>query len=227
MPSWLKSSRTVPQAGSVAKGGGNSSPGTGVLGGKEVMHVLREAGAGQGAHREVGSEGFAANRRAVAEQGEPVGQIQVLPSRHYSGEGNTWGAWAHKGVCGRHGGEGTRVTSGDLVRSCSTGQEIWAYKPPQRSRRRCRARSRSDQRYPGTEEQHKPRDRLQRETAGGDSKGADQGEGVTSGMVNSTAKCGRVGASGLMVAAAMTEALTPRGEAMGTRIPTRPDGQAG
>jgi hypothetical protein len=32
-------------------------------------------GAGQGAHCEVGSEGFAANHRAVAEQGEPVGQI--------------------------------------------------------------------------------------------------------------------------------------------------------
>jgi hypothetical protein len=30
--------------------------------------------AGQGAHREVGSGGFAANHRAVAEQGEPVGQ---------------------------------------------------------------------------------------------------------------------------------------------------------
>lgn len=30
--------------------------------------------AGQGAHREVGSEGFAANHRAVVEQGEPVGQ---------------------------------------------------------------------------------------------------------------------------------------------------------
>src|ERR1700730_12941780 len=28
----------------------------------------------QGAHREVGSEGFAVNHRAVAEQGEPVGQ---------------------------------------------------------------------------------------------------------------------------------------------------------
>src|SRR5438105_12022578 len=27
VPSWLKSSRTVPQAGSVAKGGGNASPG--------------------------------------------------------------------------------------------------------------------------------------------------------------------------------------------------------
>lgn len=30
--------------------------------------------AGQGAHREVGSEGFEANHRAVAENGEPVGQ---------------------------------------------------------------------------------------------------------------------------------------------------------
>jgi hypothetical protein len=53
------------------------------------MKVLREDVAGQGAHREVGSEGFAAKRRAVAEQGEPVGQIQAAPSRHYGGEGNT------------------------------------------------------------------------------------------------------------------------------------------
>ena len=30
--------------------------------------------AGQGAHREVGSEGFEAKHRAAAEQGEPVGQ---------------------------------------------------------------------------------------------------------------------------------------------------------
>lgn len=121
IPSWLKSSRTVPQAGSVAKGGGNASLGGGLLGGEEVMKVLREDVAGQGAHREVGSEGFAAKRRAVAEQGEPVGQIQVTPSRHYGGEGNTWGAWTQQGVCGRHGGEGTRVTSGGLVRSRSTG----------------------------------------------------------------------------------------------------------
>jgi hypothetical protein len=36
--------------------------------------VTNNSQAGQGAHREVGSEGFAANHRAVAEQGEPVGQ---------------------------------------------------------------------------------------------------------------------------------------------------------
>jgi len=129
IPSWLKSSRTVPQAGSVAKGGGNASPGGDLLGGKEVMKILRESVAGQGAHREVGSEGFAAKRRAVAEQGEPVGQIQVIPSLHYGGEGNTWGAWTQQGVCGRHGGEGARVTSGGLVRSRPTGRGTWAYKP--------------------------------------------------------------------------------------------------
>jgi hypothetical protein len=55
------------------------------------MKVFKEDVAGQGAHREVGSEGFAAKRRAVAEQGEPVGQIQVVPSLHYGGEGNTLG----------------------------------------------------------------------------------------------------------------------------------------
>jgi hypothetical protein len=38
------------------------------------LAVLGIGHAGQGAHREVGSEGFAANHRAVAEQGEPVGQ---------------------------------------------------------------------------------------------------------------------------------------------------------
>ena len=90
---------------------------------------LRSDGAGQGAHREVGSEGFEAKRRAVADQGEPVGQIQVMPSLHYGGEGSTWGAWTQQGVCGRHGGKGARVTPGGLVRSRSTGLGTWAYKP--------------------------------------------------------------------------------------------------
>jgi hypothetical protein len=85
--------------------------------------------AGQGAHREVGSEGFEAKRRAVAECGEPVGQIQVIPSLHYGGEGSTWGAWTQQGVCGRHGGKAARVTPGGLVRSRSTGLGTWAYKP--------------------------------------------------------------------------------------------------
>ena len=94
-----------------------------------VLCSLRLECAGQGAHREVGSEGFEAKHRAVAECGEPVGQIQVIPSLHYGGEGSTWDAWTQQGVCGRHGGKATRVTPGDLVRSRSTGLGTWAYKP--------------------------------------------------------------------------------------------------
>jgi hypothetical protein len=95
-----------------------------------VLCSLRSDCAGQGAHCEVGSEGFEANRRAVAKVlGEPVGQIQVIPSLHYGGEGSTWGAWAQQGVCGRHGGKATRVTPGGLVRSRLTGSGTWAYKP--------------------------------------------------------------------------------------------------
>src|SRR3979411_716394 len=72
-----------------------------IVGGRVVL----SGGAGQGACREVGSEGFEAKHRAVAENGEPVGPIQVMPSLHYGGEGNTWGAWAQQGVCGRRGGK--------------------------------------------------------------------------------------------------------------------------
>jgi hypothetical protein len=148
-----------PQAGSVAKGGGNASPGVeGIerlraasLDGDGVRAPVRETagisacrlgsgrglgwiglglfGAGQGARREAGSEGFEAKRRAVAEQGEPVGQIQVMPSLHYGGEGSTWGAWTQQGVCGRHGGKEMRVTPGGLARSHSTELGTWAYKP--------------------------------------------------------------------------------------------------
>jgi hypothetical protein len=189
------------------------------------MCVLRGRGAGQGAHRKVGSEGFAATCRAVAEQGEPVGQIQMLPSRHYDGEGNTWGVWAQQGVCGRHGREGTHVTSGGLVRSRSTEQETWAYKFPHEVAREA---VREVGVTHGTHEPRnnmKPRDRLAAEATGGDSKGADQGEGVTSGMVNSTVECGRVGVSVLMVAEAMTETRIPRSRPRAC-IPTKPGEQA-
>jgi hypothetical protein len=91
--------------------------------------VVLTGGAGQGAHREVGSEGFESKHRAVAEIGEPVGPIQVMPSLHYGGEGNTWGTWAQQGVCGRRGGKVPCVTPGDLVRSRSTELGSWAYKP--------------------------------------------------------------------------------------------------
>jgi hypothetical protein len=86
-------------------------------------------GAGQGAHREVGSEGFEAKHRAVADIGEPVGPIQMMPSPHYGGEGNTWGIWTQQGVCGRRGGKVLCVTPGGLVRSRSTELGSWAYKP--------------------------------------------------------------------------------------------------
>ncbi|MGH7743622.1 MAG: hypothetical protein ACREQ5_02200, partial [Candidatus Dormibacteria bacterium] len=34
---------------------------------------------------------------SLADGGEPVGPIQVMPSPHYGGEGNTWGTWAQQG----------------------------------------------------------------------------------------------------------------------------------
>src|SRR3712207_7156157 len=52
-----------------------------------------------------------------------------MPSLHYGGEGNTWGAWAQQGVCGRRGGKVLCVTPGDLVWSHSTELGSWAYKP--------------------------------------------------------------------------------------------------
>jgi len=120
-----------PQAGSVAEGGGNAS--LGIVGRWGVVavgcRVLLTGGAGQGACREVGSEGFEAKHRAVAEIGEPVGPIQVMPSLHYGGEGNTWGTWTQQGVCGRRGGKVLCVTPGDLVWSRSTESGSWAYKP--------------------------------------------------------------------------------------------------
>jgi len=91
--------------------------------------VLLIGGAGQGACREVGSGGFEAKHRAVAESGEPVGPIQMMPSLHYGGEGNTWGIWAQQGVCGRRGGKVLCVTPGGLVRSCLTELGSGAYKP--------------------------------------------------------------------------------------------------
>ena len=91
--------------------------------------VVLTDGAGQGAHREVGSEGFEAKHRAVADIGEPVGPFQMMPSPHYGGEGNTWGIWTQQGVCGRRGGKVLCVTPGGLVRSRSTELGSWAYKP--------------------------------------------------------------------------------------------------
>lgn len=122
-----------PQAGSVAKGGGNASLGAVGRWTRWLWlfgcRVVLTDGAGQGAHREVGSEGFEAKHRAVADNGEPVGPFQMMPSPHYGGEGNTWGIWTQQGVCGRRGGKVLCVTPGGLVRSRSTELGSWAYKP--------------------------------------------------------------------------------------------------
>jgi hypothetical protein len=139
--------------------------------------VVLTDGAGQGAHREVGSEGFEAKHRAVADNGEPVGPFQMMPSPHYGGEGNTWGIWTQQGVCGRRGGKVLCVTPGGLVRSRSTELGSWAYKP--------RGEIASDavrevgvtRGTAGTKEQQKPWDRRVGAAAGGDSKGVDLGKG--------------------------------------------------
>jgi len=64
----------------------------------------------------MGSEGFAANRRAVADKAIPVGQVQRQPSLRYRGEGNTWGA-GHNKVCA----DGTAGKEHALPREISYG----------------------------------------------------------------------------------------------------------
>ena len=74
---------------------------------------------GQGVHREVGSEGNEEKYRAVIDgetQDEPVGQRWARSSPHYRGEGVLIHP-PHQGVCGRHGTEEQRVTSGGLAES--------------------------------------------------------------------------------------------------------------
>lgn len=167
-------------------------------------------GAGQGAHREVGSEGFAANHRAVAEYGEPVGQIQGEPSRHYGGEGNTWDPWAQQGVCGRHGGEGACVTPGDLVQSRPTGPGTWAYKPAGEvagdAVREVGVASGTHEpgksKSPGTAPSEGRRAATQ--------KAPTRGKGPRREMANRAGERASRRTSGLMVAAAMTEALALR-----------------
>ena len=73
---------------------------------------------GQGVRREAESEGFAENRRAVAEAERPwrTGRPKVG-----QGRARSMGAKAslihppYQGVCGRHGGEDQCVTPGGLV----------------------------------------------------------------------------------------------------------------
>jgi hypothetical protein len=178
-----------------------------------VVSVCRRValivGAGQGAHREVGSEGFEAKHRAVAEIGEPVGPIQAIPSPHYGGEGNTWGTWTQQGVCGRRGGKALCVTPGDLVRSRSTESGSRAYKP------RGEVAGDAVREVGVTHGTAEPRNNrnlgivANERRRPGDSKSAGLGKG--SRWKWRTGACiERVGGVGLMVAEAMTEPCQPR-----------------
>ena len=106
-----------------------------VVGNFEPNQLNREVSqAGQGAHREVGSEGFAVNHRAVAEQGELVGQNP--------GE-NRAGTMAAKEILGAPGcikvcAGGTVGKEHALPREVSygpvpTGMGTWTYKPKVKS----------------------------------------------------------------------------------------------
>ena len=76
---------------------------------------------GQGVHREVESEGHEEKYRAVIDEGdlgdEPVGQRwgSVEPASLWRRRSHS--PHFHQGVCGRHGTEEQRVTSGELAES--------------------------------------------------------------------------------------------------------------
>ena len=75
---------------------------------------------GQGVHREVESEGHEEKYRAVIDGGHPKmnrsAKGGARSSLHYGGEGVLIHP-PHQGVCGRHGTEEQRVTSGGLAES--------------------------------------------------------------------------------------------------------------
>ena len=139
-------------------------------------------GPGPGAHREVGSEGCAANHRAVAEQGEPVGQNP--------GE-NRAGSMAAKEILGAPGcikvcAGGTVAQEHALPREVSyglvpTGASTWAYKPAgevagEAVREVGVTRGTLE---PWSNRSHGTASSERRRAS--DSKGVGQGEGVTSG----------------------------------------------
>src|SRR5215470_3391108 len=90
----------------ISKGGGNRSSAGEVISG------------GQGVHREMESEGHEEKYRAVIEGATPKmnrsAKGGARSSLHYGGEGILIHP-PHQGVCGRHGTEEQRVTSGELA----------------------------------------------------------------------------------------------------------------
>lgn len=83
----------------------------------DLEPLFRESG-GQGVHREVESEGHEEKYRAVIDGGHPEmnrsAKGGARSSPHYRGEGVLIHP-PYQGVCGRHGMEEQRVTSGGLT----------------------------------------------------------------------------------------------------------------
>jgi hypothetical protein len=179
--------------------------------GQNVPAAIDVSEAGQGAHREVGSEGFAANHRAVAEPrrtGRPK-------SRR-----NRAGSMAVKEILGVPGcikvcAGGTVGQEHALPREVSyglipTGMGTWSYKP---SGEVDGDAVREVGVTRGTQEPRKNTNlgtvSSERRRAG-DPKGVSPGEGVTSGDGEAGLQTGEYAKGGLMVAAAMTETPEPR-----------------
>jgi len=82
------------------------------------LYSVEETTGGQGVHREVESEGFAENYRAVIKGATPEmnrsAKGGARSSLHYGGEGVPIHP-PHQGVCGRHGREDLCVTPGGLA----------------------------------------------------------------------------------------------------------------
>ncbi len=173
--------------------------------------ILDASQAGQGAHREVGSEGFAANHQAVAEQGEPVGQN--------SGETEP-AVWrrrkylecldASRCVRAARWERNTRYPGRSRTVPLLTGTGTWSYKPSGE------VDGDAVREVGVTRGTHEPGKNTSPGTVSserrraGDPKGVGQEEGVTSGDGEAGLQAGEYAKGGLMVAAAMTETPEPR-----------------
>ena len=167
--------------------------------------------AGQGAHREVGSEGFAVNHRAVAEQGEPVGQNPgetepaVWRRRKYLECLD-----ASRCVRAARWERNTRYPGRSRTVPRLTGTGTWSYKPSGE------VDGDAVREVGVTRGTHEPRKNTNLGTVSserrraGDPKGVSQGEGVTSGDGEAGLQTGEYAKGGLMVAVAMTETPEPR-----------------
>ncbi len=135
-------SRSTRGPGSISTGGGNASPARergqvwSTLHGHErasgrqprgTWSRLGQLSGGQGAHREVGSEGRAENHRVVSKgscpDDEPGGPRRGRVEPALWRRRRVGSSPASHGVCGRHGGEEAWVTQGDLV---SSERQVWS-----------------------------------------------------------------------------------------------------